>query len=86
MIHELKTWPCYYDRIIEGKKNFEVRKNDRDFQVGDTLSLHRYDPETEARYSGKIITANVEYILHGPNFGIQEGYCVMGIRVIHSQI
>jgi hypothetical protein len=37
--HELKVWPDYHYRILTGQKNFEVRKNDRDFQIGDTLVL-----------------------------------------------
>lgn len=26
MNHELKTWPPYYQAIIDGKKRFEIRK------------------------------------------------------------
>ena len=32
MIHELKTLPKYFAMIVEGEKNFEVRKNDSDFK------------------------------------------------------
>lgn len=45
MIHELKIWPQYYARVADGSKTFEVRDNDRDFQLGDTVILHEYDPE-----------------------------------------
>jgi hypothetical protein len=31
MIHELKTLPIYFEEVIEGRKLFEVRKNDRNF-------------------------------------------------------
>ena len=34
-IHELKTLPEYFDAVFMGKKNFEIRKNDRDYKVGD---------------------------------------------------
>jgi len=44
MHHTLKIWPRYFDRVISGEKTFEVRKNDRDFQNGDTIRLREYDP------------------------------------------
>lgn len=38
-IHELKILPEYYKAQVEGKKNFEIRKNDRDYKLGDKLVL-----------------------------------------------
>jgi|TARA_Y100000310_G_scaffold298310_1_gene332146 hypothetical protein len=43
--HELKTEPKYFGRLVSGDKTFEIRKNDRDFQVGDELILKEYDKE-----------------------------------------
>lgn len=43
MKHKLKTITPYFSQIWEGKKTFEVRKNDRDFQPGDTLALKEYN-------------------------------------------
>jgi len=39
--HELKCWPTYFDAVARGEKTFEVRKNDRFFQQGDTVVLKR---------------------------------------------
>ncbi len=44
MIHELKIWPQYYCRVADGSKTFEIRKNDRAFQSGDTVILKEWDP------------------------------------------
>lgn len=44
MIHELKIWPQYYCRVADGSKTFEVRENDRGYQVGDTVILKEFDP------------------------------------------
>lgn len=76
--HELKTWPDYFYRIFSGQKRFEVRKNDRDFQIGDVLYLKEYDPET-GEYTGRELFKNVTYVLKGGQFGIVDGYCVMSI-------
>lgn len=78
--HELKTWLDSYDSIASKIKQFDIRKNDRNFKVGDTFILKEWDPETK-KYTGNILNANVDYILHGGQFGIEEGYCVMSISV-----
>ena len=44
MVHALKIYPEYYEAVKSGKKPFEVRKNDRDFKVGDILALNEFDP------------------------------------------
>lgn len=44
MKHELKIWPQYFCRVKDGSKTFEVRRNDRGFQPGDTVLLREYDP------------------------------------------
>jgi hypothetical protein len=44
MLHELKIWPQYFDAVMTGRKNFEVRKNDRGFQAGDVVILREWDP------------------------------------------
>lgn len=62
MIHELKTWPIYFAAVAEGNKTFEFRVNDRSFQVGDTLHLREFDPETE-EYTGNELLKEVTYIL-----------------------
>lgn len=78
--HELKTWPVYFRRVCAGDKTFEVRKSDRDFQIGDFLTLKEYDPY-KGEYTGKEVSAYITYILHGGAFGIQDGYCVMSIKL-----
>ena len=33
MEHELKIYPQYFEDVISGKKKFEIRKNDRKYDV-----------------------------------------------------
>lgn len=42
--HILKVQPPYFDALLDGSKTFEVRRNDRAYQAGDTLLLWEYDP------------------------------------------
>lgn len=42
--HHLKCWPEFFSPIQEGLKPFEIRRNDRDFQVDDLLILEEWVP------------------------------------------
>lgn len=74
--HILKCVRVPFEKKWEGKKPWEWRKNDRDFQEGDYLIEREYDPATDA-YSGREILEKVTFLLHGGEFGIPEGYVIM---------
>ncbi|WP_045689454.1 MULTISPECIES: ASCH/PUA domain-containing protein [Hymenobacter] len=76
--HELKVWPDCFAALQAGVKPFDVRENDRDFQVGDALLLREYEPEQE-RYTGGTVERWVSYLVHGGAFGIEPGWCVLGL-------
>lgn len=75
--HELKTWPACFAAVESGAKPFDVRENDRNYQVGDVLLLREYEPETE-HYSGRTLLRSVSYVLLGGSFGLEAGWCVVG--------
>lgn len=77
MIHELKILPQYYRAVLERRKTFEVRKNDRNFQVGDSVCLREYDPLFE-QYTGRIWYGDITYILDSPLY-CKRGYVIMSI-------
>jgi ASC-1-like (ASCH) protein len=52
-IHELKILPQYFNDVQDGSKNFEIRKNDRGFAVGDKIILKEYIQSTERTFEGE---------------------------------
>ena len=89
MIHELKTHPQYFSVIFSGLKRFEIRKNDRNYQLRDELILKEFVPKgfyedgaNDEQYTGRILHRRIDYILYGGQFGIEEGYCVMSLSSI----
>ncbi len=77
--HLLKIAPAPFVAVCEALKTFEYRKNDRDFMVGDNLHLVEHDPDFADNVAPASIVRRITYILHGPNYGIPVGYCVMSI-------
>ena len=60
-IHTLKCWPEFFAAVVEGRKRFEIRKNDRDFRVGDCLVLQEWNPATE-QYTREMCSLRVTYL------------------------
>ena len=50
MKHSLKTLPEFYQEVIDKKKPFEIRKNDRNFQKGDDVILNEWK---NGKYTGR---------------------------------
>lgn len=68
MEHELKTWPAYFQEVYIGRKTFEARLNDRNFQMLDILRLREFDPNAQGglgAYTGRECIRMVGYILYG---------------------
>ena len=74
--HQLKTETQYYQAVEKGLKQFELRKNDRNFKVGDILIL--VEVVNEYATGRKLGLPPIKYILHGGKYGLEEGYCILG--------
>lgn len=74
----LKTNTKEFQDIFDGLKLYELRRNDRDYQVGDQLILLEYDQFKE-EYSEREIHCTVIHITKGGKWGLHKGHCVMGI-------
>lgn len=74
-VHYVKCMKKYFEDIICGKKRFEIRLNDRKYEVGDTLILREWE---NGEYSGNKISRNIDYILHtGERYGLMKGYSIL---------
>lgn len=66
MIIKKKTWPVYFERVLSGKKKFDIRLGDFEIKEGDTLVLEEWDPETKS-YTGRKIEKKVGYVVNTKN-------------------
>ncbi len=82
-VHYLKILPEYFRAVNNGTKTFELRKDDRDYCVGDILVLQEWDPEFE--YSGLQLVYDVMYTARNiEKFGLMPGYVILGIKQNHT--
>lgn len=80
MTHILKVWPEFYEAIENGSKTFEIRSTkDRKFKVGELVVLKWFDPKTNI-CNGEEIKKRISYVLDNPDFGIKEGYAILGLQ------
>jgi hypothetical protein len=85
MHHYLKIYPVFFSAVSDGDKWFEIRKNDRGYQKGDSVTLREYDPglwnqDTQAygAYTGKAAVAVITYVT---NYEQRPGFVVFGFRL-----
>lgn len=77
MIHQLKCRKEYFGAIMSGNKKFEVRKDDRGFQVGDFLALNEcVHDEGRDIETGRCMLVRIVYILNSKEF-CKEGYVII---------
>ncbi|MGX8833985.1 DUF3850 domain-containing protein [Amedibacillus sp. YH-ame6] len=94
--HNVKTVQPFFDAGRLGIKKFELRKNDREYQVGDLFVSHEYSNEkclegspfgtcheTEKGYTGRKYTGVITFVLKNYE-GLQKGYCILGIEVLEK--
>lgn len=79
--HYLKIKPEFIDAVRNGIKTHEVRKNDRNYKVGDTLVFYTDDglPKEKCFIDERY---GITHILTSEEFpdGIKEGYAVLSIK------
>lgn len=84
--HELKTDPEVFQDVYAGFKTFEIRKDDRDFELGDELYLRetkhtglQMQNGAPLEYTGRSLHRIVSYILRGPIYGLGNNWVIMSI-------
>lgn len=81
MIHSLKTWPPSFDAVLSGVKTCEVRRDDRGFNVGDTLILHEWEPSTRS-FTGRSVARRVTHLVycdHRSGIGLGPAFVAMSV-------
>lgn len=81
--HRLKIQEQYADAVLNGTKTFEIRKNDRGYEVGDKIVFdvvtnEGYAVGAAARHPLNVAAYRIDYILDGFE-GLAQKYVAMAI-------
>ncbi|AVE37659.1 DUF3850 domain-containing protein [Klebsiella pneumoniae] len=79
-IHSIKIAPQYLDAVVAGQKRAEVRRHDRDYRVGDLLTLCEWK---HGKYTGREWAAVITHILPvGDVIAAAEGWSILSVRAL----
>ena len=90
-LHELKILHKYLVDVDLGKKTFELRKNDRDYQVGDLIRFIDIREDDSTANKNQIepnIDENtlyrITYVLKDvEKYGLDKDYCILAIKKLN---
>jgi hypothetical protein len=90
--HTLKSWSAFFQAIKSGEKPYDLRDmSDREFAIGDVLTLQEYDPFA-GTYTGEQLDAKVTYITSRntpcalSSLALDKNCCILGLRVLPSEV
>ena len=71
--HTLKIDKEYLDNLLSGRKHCEIRYNDRDYQLHDTITFHDFKGDYKFR---------ITHVHSG--LGMKEGYVALSVEKIDA--
>lgn len=83
--HQLKCWPEFFGAIQRGEKRHDLRRNDRNFKVGDMIELWEFDPKLGEGFTGLTQDVRITYITSADSpcayseIGLQPGFCILSL-------
>lgn len=80
MIHKLKILPEHFKPVYAGLKLAELRKNDRDYQVGDYLELCEWDG---LNFTGLFVEMEVIHIADVGSY--LPGFVLLSMKSIYGE-
>lgn len=87
-VHDLKIKPCYFQDIVDERKRFEIRKNDRNFNEGDTVFLREWDKNKG--YTGRECRCIITNVFKNDDeelpFAIADDYVIFSICILSMKL
>ncbi|GKL64687.1 DUF3850 domain-containing protein [Klebsiella pneumoniae] len=76
--HDIKIYPEFFSAVCTGVKRAELRKNDRDYRVGDTLHLME-TPRGSCHQTGEFINVKITHIADVGEW--MPGYVLLSVEL-----
>ena len=95
--HYLKEHPKFFADLIEGRRLYEIRCDDRCYQVGDVVIVAEYDPSRVASggrssegYTGRQVSGTIVFLTRTQDLraagieALQTGFVVFQVEWLHA--
>lgn len=85
--HVLKSWPRFFQQLSNGNRTHELRRNDRDYQVGDLMHLHEFDPKPR-EYTGRTCMVEVSSMTSSDepcavsDEALHRDFCILSVKLV----
>ena len=77
-MHTLKIESMYFIAVCAGSKSYELRKDDRDYKIGETLILLEY---ANGKFTGRYVYREICSTLRDcEKYGLMKGYVILGLK------
>lgn len=83
--HKVKSWPDLFASLISGDRQFDLRRNDRGYKVGDLIVFQEYDDRKRV-FTGMELSRRITYVMDGvgvgsiePLRGLQHGFVILSL-------
>jgi hypothetical protein len=89
-VHHVKSWAQYFGPITTDQRTHDLRRNDRDYKVGDTMILEEFDPTTQ-KYTGQKCEVEITSMtsMSQPcavsSEALDPAFCILSIRRVKSR-
>lgn len=81
-IHHLKQAEEVFEAALNDSKTFEIRENNRNYQVNDILVLEEWNGTS---FTGRRTSKRITYILSDTKYGMKEGYVILATKSLHRR-
>jgi hypothetical protein len=91
--HDLKTDAPVWDDAAAGRKGYEIRRDDRDYQVGDGLRLRKTLHTAAEMGAGapliytkdQPLAVVVTHVLRGAIYGVADGFAILSFQPLTAR-
>ena len=84
--HRVKSWPHLFQATLSGAKKHDLRRaTERDYRVGDLLTLREFDPR-HGRFTGREMSLRITYVTSAQfpcalsGDGLHADYCILSLN------
>lgn len=85
--HSIKSWPKFFIPISCGERTHELRRDDRNYEVGDWLHLNEFDPGS-GNFTGRSCMVKITSLTSAnepcavSKEALHGDFCILSVKLV----